>query len=103
MWQALESFSGDERAAFLRFVWGRSRLPLTRQAFSQTFSVQGFGREPADNFLPVSHTCFFSLELPRYSSLEVMTNKLRYAIINCTAIDADNTSNATASASMWEE
>jgi HECT-domain (ubiquitin-transferase) len=31
----------------------------------------------------VAHTCFFSLELPAYSSLEVMTKKLLYAIYNC--------------------
>jgi len=29
LWAVLESFSPDERAAFLRFTWGRSRLPLT--------------------------------------------------------------------------
>lgn len=49
----------------------RTRLPLTAEGFSQRFKLQSFGRSPADDYLPVAHTCFFSLELPAYSSLEV--------------------------------
>lgn len=44
---------------------------------------------PADQYMPVAHTCFFSLELPRYSSLEITRDRLRYAIVNCQAIDVD--------------
>lgn len=54
-----------------RFAWGRSRLPLSAEQFSQSFKIQAFARAPADAYLPVAHTCFFSLELPRYSSREV--------------------------------
>lgn len=49
----------------------RTRLPLTAEGFSQRFKLQSFSRSPADDYLPVAHTCFFSLELPAYSSLEV--------------------------------
>ena len=31
-WRALESFSNEERRLFLRFAWGRSRLPGTGYA-----------------------------------------------------------------------
>ena len=31
LWQVLESFTEEERSLFLRFVWGRSRLPLREQ------------------------------------------------------------------------
>lgn len=54
-----------------RFAWGRSRLPLSADQFHQAFKIQAFARTPADAYLPVAHTCFFSLELPRYSSREV--------------------------------
>ena len=37
----------------------------------------------------MAHACFFSLHLPRYSSDEVMRERLLYAIENCTALDAD--------------
>jgi hypothetical protein len=67
---------------------------LDRAGFNQPFKLQGFatrsGGSP-DNYLPVSHTCFFSIELPKYSSKEVLRRKLLYAIYNCTAIDGDDT------------
>jgi hypothetical protein len=42
-----------------------------------------------DTFLPKAHTCFFSINLPRYSSAEVMKTKILYAINNCVEMDAD--------------
>eukprot|EP01041_Mallomonas_annulata_P000211 gene211-380_t len=103
-WQTLEEFNTDERSMFLRFTWGRSRLPLTAEGFSQRFKLQGFGKSPPDNYFPVAHTCFFSLELPRYSSFDIMKDKLRYAIYNCQAIDGDDTSLGMQAAAMgWEE
>ena len=32
---------------------------------------------------------FFSIELPAYTTLEAMEDRLRYAFTNCTAIDTD--------------
>jgi len=67
-------------------------------------TVSFTGRSPADQYLPVAHTCFFSLELPAYSSLEIMKEKLRYASFNCTAIDGDDTHTGLAAAALgWEE
>lgn len=42
-----------------------------------------------DNLLPVSHTCMFSLELPRYSNLDAMTEKVTVAMVHCAVIDGD--------------
>lgn len=39
--------------------------------------------------MPQAHTCFFSIELPAYSSVDAMRGKLLYAIHNCRAIDTD--------------
>lgn len=47
-WSVLRGFSHEERASFLRFVWGRSRLPLTEAEFSRRFTIQAFGRAPPD-------------------------------------------------------
>ncbi|CAM9310758.1 unnamed protein product [Chrysoparadoxa australica] len=99
-WQALKGFTTEEQALFLKFVWGRTRLPLTASQFSQRFKLQSFSRTPPDDFLPISHTCFFSLELPAYSSLEVMRSRLLYALYNCQAIDADDTDAALRAAAM---
>ncbi|OQR96419.1 HECT E3 ubiquitin ligase [Achlya hypogyna] len=101
-WQVLRRFSHDERSAFLRFVWGRSRLPAVAAEFPQWFKLQSFSKTPPDAYLPVAHTCFFALELPPYSSEELLAKKLLYSIYNCQEIDADGDSVA-ANQLGWEE
>eukprot|EP00752_Nemacystus_decipiens_P002251 g2132.t2 len=105
-WQALREFTPHERSMLIKFTWGRTRLPLTAEGFSQRFKLQSFGRSPADDYLPVAHTCFFSLELPAYSSLEVMKERLLFAAFNCSAIDGDDNfagMNAAALGWDWDE
>merc|ERR1711924_441683 len=92
-WQVLQDFNDQHRSDFLRFVWARSRLPPTVQDFKQKFKVQAPTKEATklnpDKFLPKAHTCFFSLNLPRYSTKEIMREKLIYAMDNCIEMDAD--------------
>lgn len=64
------------------------RLQMRADQFRQRFKLQAFTRRDPDKYLPVAHTCFFSLELPAYSSREIMATKLRYAIYNCQVGDA---------------
>lgn len=53
---------------FLRFVWGRTRLPRTIADFrGRDFVLQVLEKMPPDLFLPESYTCFFLLKMPRYS------------------------------------
>jgi E3 ubiquitin-protein ligase HERC2 len=85
----MEEFSAEERSMYLRFVWGRSRLPLTSKDFNMKHRIEILHHNNPDVALPVSHTCFFSIELPKYSTYELLRDKLKYAIINCQAIDAD--------------
>ena len=42
----------------------------------------------------MAHTCFFSLELPAYSSASVCYERLLYAVTHCQSIDIDTTSSA---------
>jgi len=103
-WELLENeFKLQDKKAFLRFTWGRTKLPTTRQAFTQVLKIQGLHKTPADIYLPVTHTCFFSIELPRYSSKEILRDKLLYAIYNCVAIDGDDTTAGLRSASLGFE
>lgn len=76
---------------FLRFVWGRSRLPVRAEDFTSKFTIQRLhaATQSPDRFLPVAHTCFFSVDLPRYSSAEVMRERLLYAITHSATIDTD--------------
>ncbi|XP_069780317.1 probable E3 ubiquitin-protein ligase HERC1 isoform X3 [Narcine bancroftii] len=87
-WQTLQEFSNEERVLFLRFVSGRSRLPVNPADITQKFQIIKVDR-PVDG-LPTAQTCFFQLRLPPYSSQQVMAERLRYAIQNCRSIDMDN-------------
>jgi hypothetical protein len=79
LWRVLEEFTDEERRQFLRFVWGRSRLPLNDAGFGnlRRFKISNGGDSTR---LPAAHTCFFEIELPAYVSDEQMRNKLLWAI-----------------------
>jgi hypothetical protein len=55
-WRALDSFSESERQMFLRFAWGRSRLPPPSQWGSQTFKLALLRRRRPDETLPMART-----------------------------------------------
>ncbi|EEY57541.1 HECT E3 ubiquitin ligase, putative [Phytophthora infestans T30-4] len=103
-WRVLESLEAEDKRAFLRFVWARSRLPLGSAQFHQKFKIQalassgngdanGSSSGPPggwmDSQMPKSHTCFFALQLPRYSSDEICRERLLYAVRNCVEMDGD--------------
>ena len=75
-WDVLATeFSEMEKSAFLRFVWARPTLPPVGVEFSQKLRILSAVGEDAtlkpDQYLPKAHTCFFSINLPKYSSKEV--------------------------------
>ena len=80
MWQALESFTDEERSRFIRFITGRRRLPVTIYIDSS---------DTGPTSLPTSATCSNALYLPAYTTVEQAAQKLRYAAYNCVAIDTD--------------
>lgn len=90
-WQILEEMDHTERANFLRFTWGRTRLPLTSAEFPDKFKIARLppARGPVDTYLPSASTCHFRLYLPPYSNRDVMRAKLRQAIHDCHDIDND--------------
>jgi hypothetical protein len=77
-WKTMETLTHVERSQFIRFVWGRSRLPLKGRSWPQSFKIQKCGG--GDDLLPVSHTCFFSIELPDYSTEAICHKRLITAI-----------------------
>ncbi|CAH0390182.1 unnamed protein product [Bemisia tabaci] len=91
-WEVMEEFTNQERSLFLRFVWGRTRLPRSIADFrGRDFVLQVLDKyNPPDYFLPESYTCFFLLKMPRYSSKYVLREKLKYAIYFCKSIDTDD-------------
>ncbi|RYH29207.1 hypothetical protein EON65_09325, partial [archaeon] len=63
-WKVMESLTPKEQSGFIRFAWGRSRLPTRAEDFSVHMKLTAGGRAA----LPVSHTCFFSIEMPDYKT-----------------------------------
>jgi hypothetical protein len=105
-WEIMSEFSQSDRKAYLRFTWGRNRLPLTKAGFKQRMKISKLNPrrpEDLDRSLPVSHTCFFTIDIPEYSSKEIMRQKITYAIYNCVAIDGDDTSTGMRAAAMGFE
>jgi hypothetical protein len=74
-WAAIESMTGLERKMFLGFCWGRGRLPPHP---TQPLTIDCSG--DSDDSMPHSHTCMFQLHLPRYSTPEILKQRLLTAI-----------------------
>lgn len=93
-WDILShEFTENEKMMYLKFVWARPTLPPIGTEFLQKMKIQSAVGEDIlisqDFYLPRAHTCFFSINLPKYSNKKIMCEKLRYAIYNCTEMDAD--------------
>jgi len=86
-WQILEEFDSEQRSKFLQFVWSRTRLPAS--GLLMNFKIQKSRKDEPDKYLPTTQTCFFSISLPTYSSVEVTRKHLIYAITHCVDMDND--------------
>ena len=86
-WMVLRQFTNRQRKMYLKFVYGTSRLPenLGRDETHKICKMKDSG----NNFFPRAHTCFFSLDLPEYTSSEVLRKKLLYAVSHTVSIDSD--------------
>jgi len=84
-WNIMFSLSKSEKAAFLQFTTGSSKVPLNGfvelqgMRGVQKFSIHKVGGG-AEGALMSAHTCFNSLDLPVYKSEEIMKEKLLLAI-----------------------
>lgn len=75
-WQVFHSFSLDEKKQFLLFLTGCNKVPVNGvKMVIQSVSC-------GDRYLPVAHTCFNLLDLPKYSSKNLLETKLRLAMDN---------------------
>ncbi|CAM4851349.1 unnamed protein product [Rotaria magnacalcarata] len=92
-WKILsEMFNEEQKKLFLKFVWGRNTLPSCDEEFTQKFSINVLTNRAScelDRTFPKSRTCSFALHLPVYSSIEIMHERLNYAMTHCSNVDAD--------------
>ena len=58
LWTVLDAFSKEQRRMFLKFMWGRTRLPLTEQDWGeQKMRIHTLDTRSPDTHFPVAHTC----------------------------------------------
>ncbi|VDM20434.1 unnamed protein product [Hydatigera taeniaeformis] len=68
-----------QKKNFLRFLTGCDRVPIVGlPGIKITIQPNSSG----DDFLPVAHTCYNILDLPKYSSMEILKTKFMQAIEN---------------------
>ncbi|CAK0839186.1 unnamed protein product [Prorocentrum cordatum] len=80
-WEVVASFTEEQRALLLNFSTGSSRIPPGGfRDMSPQFQVQVLATDENQDRLPSAHTCFNQLDLPRYSSRELLAEKLALAI-----------------------
>jgi E3 ubiquitin-protein ligase HUWE1 len=83
-WNILFGLTRNEKASFLQFVTGSSKVPLSGFADLQGMrGVQKFAIHKMSNkkgALMSAHTCFNSLDLPNYDSEDEMKQKFLFAI-----------------------
>ena len=89
-WRVFEAFNEAERGAYLKFVWGRCRLPIDLTNLSHKHKVN-LSTGMDKTAFPQAHTCFFTIDMPDYQTDEMMSNRLRVASELCGEMDTDNT------------
>jgi E3 ubiquitin-protein ligase HERC2 len=91
-WNVLSAMTEEHKQMYLKFVWGRQRLPSDCSGLRYKHSIS-FESHRGDTALPVSHTCFFTLDLPNYSSEEILRKRITTAMEFCGEIDGDGSPN----------
>lgn len=76
-WEVFHSLPVSGKKKFLLFLTGSDRIPILGMNAVKIF-IQSTGG--GDTFLPVAHTCFNLLDLPKYTRKEILQEKLLLAI-----------------------
>jgi E3 ubiquitin-protein ligase HERC2 len=87
-WNVLERMSPEDQTAYLKFAWGRARMPsdCSNLQYKHRIAIIDYWDKDA---LPESHTCFFATDFANYESEEILEKKLLTSIRFCGEIDND--------------
>ncbi|XP_066891602.1 probable E3 ubiquitin-protein ligase HERC3 isoform X6 [Kogia breviceps] len=78
-WETFHEFPLEKKKKFLLFLTGSDRIPISGMAGLQ-IAIQPTAS--GEEYLPVAHTCYNLLDLPKYSSKEVLCARLTQALDN---------------------
>ncbi|CAD8145667.1 unnamed protein product [Paramecium pentaurelia] len=82
LFNVLKSFSNDMLSKFLWFVAGSGLVPIGGFInLPKPIIIKKFTTNNDDQSLPISHTCTLTMELPEYSSEQILKDKLELAIL----------------------
>lgn len=91
-WSVLENFDQKDRRRFIQFAWAQERLPSDDQEFVKSHTrmmIKPSAFQPVDKALPRADTCFFNVELPAYTSSDIMRKQLLFALSTAISMDKD--------------
>eukprot|EP00178_Gracilaria_changii_P025180 TRINITY_DN771_c0_g1_i1.p1 TRINITY_DN771_c0_g1~~TRINITY_DN771_c0_g1_i1.p1 ORF type:complete len:1803 (+),score=292.16 TRINITY_DN771_c0_g1_i1:174-5411(+) len=86
-WRCVSKMDQEDLARLVMFVTGTSKVPL--EGFSQLQGMNGvqkfqIHRVSGDTMrLPSAHTCFNQLDLPEYSTADILSERLLRAVREC--------------------
>ncbi|XP_035978627.1 putative E3 ubiquitin-protein ligase HERC3 isoform X2 [Halichoerus grypus] len=78
-WETFHEFPLEKKKKFLLFLTGSDRIPIYGMASLQIV-IQS--TTSGEEYLPVAHTCYNLLDLPKYSSKEILSTRLTQALDN---------------------
>ncbi|KAM5191529.1 putative E3 ubiquitin-protein ligase HERC3 [Mantella aurantiaca] len=76
-WETFHEFPLEKKKRFLLFLTGSDRIPIYGMS-SLHIIIQP--TSSGEDYLPVAHTCYNLLDLPKYSSKETLRQRLNKAI-----------------------
>ncbi|XP_043826949.1 probable E3 ubiquitin-protein ligase HERC3 isoform X1 [Dromiciops gliroides] len=76
-WETFHEFPLEKKKKFLLFLTGSDRIPIYGMS-SLRIIIQS--TTSGEEYLPVAHTCYNLLDLPKYSSKEILNTRLTQAI-----------------------
>ncbi|XP_026222290.1 probable E3 ubiquitin-protein ligase HERC3 [Anabas testudineus] len=85
-WEVFDELSKEQKKTFLWFVTGFERVPILGMKNTMTIKVKTVQDDSYDRYYPETHTCSSLLELPMYSTKEIMQIKLTEALSKNTRI-----------------
>ena len=83
LWEILHEMNSEEKIKFIKFCWAQERLPTSNEEYVKNqiiFTIKSNKSEKCKNGFPRADTCFFNLELPIYTSKDIMKKNLLIAI-----------------------
>jgi other hect domain ubiquitin protein ligase E3 len=95
-WEVLKNeMTQEDLKKLIKFCWAQERLPSNDEEFDRRqvrflIKPQVGSSRYGDQALPKADTCFFNLELPFYSSKELLKAKILLAInMDCDSLNAE--------------